>query len=282
MPTKTPNIAVIYFPGNNCEEETLRAVLATGMDGKIVRWNQSGIEKFDGYVIPGGWAYEDRIRAGAIASKDKIMLKVREQANSGKPLLGICNGAQILVETGMIPGLKDKIEMALAPNINPFVSGYYCTWVNVKNLNSKTAFTSKCDTNEVIPMPIAHGEGRFTTKDADLIRELERNSQIIFKYCAKDGKTENKFPVNPNGAMEGIAAISNKKGNIMAIMPHPERASFIRQLQDNELKNKFYGDIKEYDSPAPALNIFYSMKKYIEENSIAKQLNFLYSKCQKQ
>ena len=82
MPSKKPNIAVIYFPGNNCEEETLRAVLAAGMSGKIARWNQQEIEKFDGYVIPGGWAYEDRIRAGAIAAKDKIMLKVKEQANS--------------------------------------------------------------------------------------------------------------------------------------------------------------------------------------------------------
>ncbi|MBI2660802.1 phosphoribosylformylglycinamidine synthase I [Candidatus Woesearchaeota archaeon] len=223
---KTPNIAVIYFPGNNCEEETLRAVLATGMDGRIVRWNQSGIEKFDGYVIPGGWAYEDRIRAGVIASKDKIMDNVGKQAEAGKPLLGICNGAQILVETGLIPGLKNKVEMALAPNINPFVSGYYCTWINVKNLNPKTAFTSRFAQDEIVAMPIAHGEGRFTTKDADLIKELEKNSQIVFKYCNKEGKIINSFPVNPNGAVDNIAAISSKKGNIMAIMPHPERTNF--------------------------------------------------------
>ena len=267
MPSKKPNIAVIYFPGNNCEEETLRAVLAAGMSGKIARWNQQEIEKFDGYVIPGGWAYEDRIRAGAIAAKDKIMLKVREQANSGKPLLGICNGAQILVETGLIPGLKDKVEMALAPNINPFISGYYCTWVYVKNLNSKTAFTSKCDADEVIPMPIAHGEGRYVTRDKELLDKLIKNRQIIFSYSTKDGKVEDSFPTNPNGAIYNIAALCSKKGNVMAIMPHPERASFIRQLPDTaELKNKFVGNQDAMESPAPARNIFISMKNYIEKN----------------
>src|SRR3989338_10218853 len=96
---KTPNIAIIYLPGNNCEEESLRAVLSNGMDGKIVRWNQrKGIEKYDGYVITGGWAYEDRIRAGVIASKDPIITLIKKQAQKGKPMLGICNGAQVLVE----------------------------------------------------------------------------------------------------------------------------------------------------------------------------------------
>ena len=266
MSNSKPNIAVIYFPGNNCEEESLKAVLASGMDGRIVRWNErKGIEKYDGFVIPGGWAYEDRIRAGVIAAKDPVFKVIKAEAENGKPVLGICNGAQALVECGMIPGLKDKVEMALAPNINPFISGYYCTWVCVKSNEDRDrcAFTKFTEKDEVIPIPIAHGEGRFVTKDAELIQKLAKNRQIIFQYSAKDGKIEESFPTNPNGAIYNIAAICSKKGNVMAIMPHPERASFIRQLPDIELKNNSIGDARAMESPAPAMNVFVSMKKYI-------------------
>ena len=272
MPAKKPNIAVIYFPGNNCEEETLRAVLAAGMDGKIVRWNErKNVENYDGFVIPGGWAYEDRIRAGVIAAKDPIFKIIMKESESWKPVLGVCNGAQALVECGMIPGLKNKVEMALAPNINPFISGYYCTWVFIKSEQerSKCVFTKFIDKGEVMPIPIAHGEGRFATKDEELLQKLIKNNQIIFRYSTKDGKIDDKFPTNPNGAMYNIAAICNKKGNVMAIMPHPERASFIRQLPDiTELKNKASGNILEFEKPAPAMRIFESMKKYIEEEII--------------
>ncbi len=269
MPAKKPNIAVIYFPGNNCEEESLKAVIASGMDGKIVRWNErKGIEKYDGYIIPGGWGYEDRIRAGVIMAKDPVFDIVKKEAAKGKPVLGICNGAQALVECGMIPGLKNKVEMALAPNKNPFISGYYCTWVYVKSSENKgrCAFTSFTDKEEVIPVPIAHGEGRFTTKDKELVNQLVKNKQIIFQYSTKEGKIEEKFPTNPNGAMYNIAAICNKKGNVMAMMPHPERASFISQLPDTtELKNSSAGNIAQMSAAAPARKLFYSMRKYIEE-----------------
>ncbi len=269
MPRK-PKIAVIYFPGNNCEEESLIAVLDTGMDGKIVRWNQKkDIEKYDGFVIPGGWAYEDRIRAGVIAAKDPIFDVIRKESEKGKPVLGICNGAQALVECGIIPGLKNKVEMALAPNKNPFVSGYYCNWVYVKNVQDKgrSVFTKFTEKEEVIPMPVAHGEGRYVTRDEDLINQLLKNKQIIFQYSTRNGVVEDKFPLNPNGSMYNIAAICNKNGNVMAIMPHPERASFVRQLPDSMLlKNKSIGYIEEMKKPAPARNIFESMRKYIEEN----------------
>src|SRR3989344_2146443 len=268
---KNPNIAVIYFPGNNCEEESLRAVLASGMDGRIVRWNErKGIEKYDGFVIPGGWAYEDRIRAGVIAAKDPVFKVIKAEAENGKPVLGICNGAQALVECGMIPGLKDKVEMALAPNINPFISGYYCTWVCVKSNEDRDrcAFTKFTEKDEVIPIPIAHGEGRFVTKDAELIQKLAKNRQIIFQYSAKDGKIEESFPTNPNGAIYNIAAICSKKGNVMAIMPHPERASFIRQLPDIELRNNSQKLVSAMESFAPAMKVFLSMKRYIEEGAL--------------
>ena len=239
------------------------------MDGKIVRWNQrKGIEKYDGYIIPGGWGYEDRIRAGVIMAKDPVFDVIKKEAENGKPVLGICNGAQALVECGMIPGLKNKVEMALAPNKNPFVSGYYCTWVYIKSEQDKDScvFTKFIEKNAVIPIPIAHGEGRYTTRDEELLNKLIKNKQIIFRYSAKDGKIEEKFPVNPNGAMYNIAALCNKQGNVMAIMPHPERASFIRQLPDiTDLKNKASGNIMEFERPAPARLVFDSMKKYVEE-----------------
>ncbi|MAG60925.1 phosphoribosylformylglycinamidine synthase I [archaeon] len=252
----TPNIAVVYFPGNNCEIETLEAVKAAGMEGKILRWNtKKDLKEYDGYVIPGGWAYEDRIRAGIVAAKDPVMNLIKKESKKGKPVLGICNGAQVLIETAMVPGLKDKVEFALAPNKNPFVSGYYNTWIQIKNVQNKkrTAFTN-LDKNEILHLPIAHGEGRFVTKDKALIKALRKNNQIIFQYCNKKGKIEDKFPVNPNGSIENIAAISNKQGNVMAIMPHPERAIYKQQVPGENKTNEFTNNIK----------IFKSMKKYIE------------------
>ena len=258
MPSKKPKIAVMYFPGNNCEEETRDRCIDVGMDAKIVRWNsKEDLGQFHGFIIPGGFSYEDRVRSGVIATKEKIMGRVREEAKSGKPLLGICNGAQILVEAGLIPGLKDKVEMALAPNVNPFVSGYYCAWVYIKAVNNKNnTFNQFYNKNEIIKVPVAHGEGRFTTKDKELIKQLEKNRQITFKYCDENGKVVNKFPINPNGAVNNIAAISNKEGNVMAIMPHPERAAYNWMVPDT-IKN---------NAKTNAIKIFESMKKYIEDN----------------
>jgi phosphoribosylformylglycinamidine synthase subunit PurQ / glutaminase len=265
---KTPNIAVIYLPGNNCEEESLRAVLSNGMGGKIVRWNQlKGIEKYDGYVITGGWAYEDRIRAGVIASKDPIVKLVAKQAEKGKPVLGICNGAQVLIETGMVPGLGKEVQMALAPNINPLVSGYYCTWVGMRSVQKKgrSAFTKTYDEGDLIPLPIAHGEGRFLTSNPDVMKQLKKNGQIIFQYCDDKAKVNAEFPWNPNGSTDAIAAVCNKEGNVMAIMPHPERSSFVCQQIYYGEKRKAIGDIKMMKAPTLAGNMFTSMKRHIEE-----------------
>jgi len=252
-----PNIAVMYFPGNNCEIETLEAVRAAGMDGKILRWNtKENLREFDGFVIPGGWAYEDRIRAGVIAAKDPVMKIIKEEAEKGKPVLGICNGAQVLVETGMIPGLEDKVQFALAPNKNPLVSGYFNVWINIKkNNNKKNAFTININNNETLHMPMAHGEGRFVTKDKSLIKILEKNKQIIFQYSNNEGRIEDEFPTNPNGSMMNIAAISNKEGNVMAIMPHPERAIWQRQ----------HPELKKRDKLTNSIKIFESMKRYIKK-----------------
>lgn len=254
-------IAVLYFPGNNCEEETKRAVEAAGLQADILRWNITPklLEEYDGYIIPGGFAYEDRVRAGVIAAKQKIMGKIQEETEKGKILLGICNGAQVLVETGMIPGLQRSVQMALAPNDNPKISGYYCTWIRLKNIaKKKNAFNQYYSEAEIIPMPIAHGEGKFTTRDTTLLEQLKENEQIAFRYCNADGEFVDTFPVNPNGAMFNIAAISNKEGNIMAIMPHPERASWKKQLPEKQLRNFQDGELA-----GPGRKVFESMGEWL-------------------
>lgn len=254
-----PQIAVIWFPGTNCDEEAIHAIEAAGMQPVFVRWNQKDVKNFDGYFIPGGWSYEDRIRAGIIAAKDPIMKTIKEQAETGKPVLGICNGCQILVETAMIPGLKDEVELAMAPSIE----GYYCVWTNMINLTNKTcAYNLNMDKNQIIKAPIAHGEGRFFTKNESLFKELEKNKQIIFKFCDEKGKIVDDMEVNPNGAMHNIAAICNKEGNVMAMMPHPERASWFKNIPYFE-QNSF----EENEKMTSSNSVFASMKKFIENGN---------------
>lgn len=253
-------IALILFPGTNNERETYHACISSGMDAEIIRWNtDKDLSTFDGYVLPGGWSYEDRIRAGVIASKAGIMKEVRKQAEVGKPVIGICNGAQILIETGMIPGLKaGHVEMALARNL----FGYRCTWIKLKNVASvsRCAFTKSIEKGDILPMPISHGEGRFATKNEKIIDKLNDNEQIIFKYAGDNGHIAKGFPHNPNGSIDSIAAICNKEGNVLAIMPHPERASWNRQIPGFERKSQH-----EMNAQAPARKVFLSMKEYIEE-----------------
>lgn len=250
-------IAVILFPGLNCENETKRVVDAAGMKGTIVRWNYiNGLDSYDGYVIPGGWSYEDRIRAGVIAAQDPVMKIIKEETEKGKVVLGICNGCQILAESGIIPGLRQGVELALAPNKNPFVSGYYCTWVRIKNSSrKKTAFNLKMEEEEVLQIPIAHGEGRFTTVDNNVLPGLLKNDQLLFRYCNANGLFMDKFPINPNGSMINIAGIVNNKGNVLAMMPHPERAFYMRQVP---------GYHQMGDALGPGSKIFESIKEYLK------------------
>ncbi len=251
-------IAVIYFPGMNCENETAHAIRAVGMSADIIRWNMlDEVAGHDGYVLPGGWSYEDRVRAGVVAARDPVVSIIKEEAEEGKPILGICNGAQILVESGMIPGISSNVQAALAPNINPFIRGYYCTWVHLRISSVSNAFTSLYKKGEVVRMPIAHGEGRFTTTEEGLVDYLEEKGMISMKYTDKNGHTLSSFPFNPNGALNNIAAVSNEEGNVMAMMPHPERAFYMRQVPCSH---------KEGLSPAPGRRIFESMKKSLEKD----------------
>lgn len=267
-------IAIIQYPGSNCEYETARAVKSSGMETEIFRWNRdaSALPEYDGYIIPGGFSYQDRVRAGAIGAKKGIMRTIFREAEKGKPVLGICNGAQVLVESGMIPGIKaGELEMALAPNTG--WSGYYCNWVHVIHSTGKgkCAFTCLFEEGEVFPIPVAHAEGRFVTEKRDLIQALNRNGQVVLRYSTVDGEIDNRFPVNPNGSTDNIAGICNPAGNVFALMPHPERAAWLRQIPDDigddyaKVKQGAYGDSCRMTEPGPGGKMFGSMKAYLED-----------------
>ena len=225
--------AVISFPGTNCEAESVRAFKRNGMDAEMVLWNDPGmlngsrLNEFDGYLIAGGFSYEDRGRSGIVAAQDTITEVLKKEADSGKVIIGICNGAQILVETGLIPGFDNK-ELAIALTWNEMKKGgelidigFYNIWSRLKNVapKSRCAFN---DFDELLHIPMAHGEGRFVVDD-EVLKTLEDNNQIVFKYADESGEVAYEFPDLPNGATASIAALCNPAGNVMAIMPHPER-----------------------------------------------------------
>ncbi len=229
---KSPKVAVILFPGSNCELEAIRAVKRSQLQPELVRWNdrEKKLGNYDAFILPGGFSYEDRGRSGIIASKDPIMKQVKKEAMNGKPVLGICNGAQILVETGMIPGLTaDDLQMALAwneriKNGKILGVGFYNDWVTMRH-NSKPGRSvyNRFSAKTLLHIPVAHGEGRFTTKDKTVLKRLIENDQTLFRYCDAKGNFTDEFPVNPNGAMYNLAGVCNPEGNVMALMPHPER-----------------------------------------------------------
>ena len=225
-------IGIIQFPGSNTERETFMACTRSGMEPVEFLWNSDPMElsKLDGYIIVGGFSYEDRSRAGIIAALDPIMKQISIESEKNKPVLGICNGAQILVESGLVPGFKNN-QIGIALTDNKRVKdgqvvgvGYYNTWANLKvNADPKRcAFTRSLEKDQIIKIPLAHGEGRFTMPES-LLDNLIVNDQAVYLYCDNDGNTPNEFPINPNGSLYNLAAVCNNRGNIMAMMPHPER-----------------------------------------------------------
>jgi phosphoribosylformylglycinamidine synthase subunit PurQ / glutaminase len=271
-----PHIVIVQFPGVNCEYETARAVEKAGMEATIVRWNEPPEHlAADGFVLPGGFSYEDRVRAGAIAAADGVIEVLREEARRGKPIVGICNGAQILVESGMVPGLRqDAIDLALAPNKGTGRDGYYADWVFVKAPSdpARSAITCCLEPDEVLPIPVAHSQGRFISGRPEVFEQLDLGGQITFKYCRHDGTAPRGFPEDPNGSERCAAAISNPSGNVIAMMPHPERGSWLRQVPGEvrsvwaERRLSAVGSRRTLEEDGPCARMFQSLRRYIEEN----------------
>lgn len=205
--------AVVVFPGSNCDHDAHHALAGVlGQQAHLVWHKDTGLGGADAVVLPGGFSYGDYLRCGAIARFSPIMEKVREHAALGGLVLGICNGFQILQEAGMLPGVM------LRNSGLKFV----CEHVYVTVERSDTPFTRACEPQRVLRMPISHNEGNFFV-DEEGFRRLQSGGQVLFRYSDQSGSVD--ASTNPNGSIGNIAGIVNRQGNVMALMPHPERAS---------------------------------------------------------
>lgn len=203
---------IVTFPGSNCDYDAYRAVVDTLGEDAVYLWHKAhDLEDADVIVLPGGFSYGDYLRAGAIARFSPIMREVAAHANRGGPVLAICNGFQIACEAGLLPG-------ALARNEG---LSFLSQPVYLRLENRETLFTSRYEHGDILRMPIAHGEGRFTADDATLVR-LEGEGQVVFRYVNREG--EPVASANPNGSLGAIAGIVSDGGNVLGMMPHPERA----------------------------------------------------------
>jgi phosphoribosylformylglycinamidine synthase len=207
------NFAVLQFPASNCDQDALHVLRdVLGQSARFIWHKENSLAGIDAVVIPGGFSYGDYLRTGAIARFSPIMEAVRTFAANGGPVLGICNGFQILCEAGLLPG-------ALIRNRS---LQFRCEHVFIKTGNNDSPFTNKIPPGKIMRVPIAHGEGCYFADDATL-EKLKSNGQILWQYT--DLKGELTEPSNPNGSLWNIAGIANEAGNVAGLMPHPERAS---------------------------------------------------------
>ncbi|MEO8205078.1 MAG: phosphoribosylformylglycinamidine synthase subunit PurQ [Chthoniobacterales bacterium] len=208
--------AVIRFPGSNCDTDCVHALrLLPGVTAELVWHKEDDLSAYDAIVLPGGFSYGDYLRCGAIARFSPVMQAVKKAAESGKLVIGICNGFQILCESRLLPG-------ALVRNRDLH---FICETVSVRIDSNYTPLTNLCPTGSILQIPIAHGEGCYMADD-ETLRELNINRQVLFRYCDAAGIISDA--ANPNGSKENIAGICNSTQNVFGLMPHPERASETR------------------------------------------------------
>jgi phosphoribosylformylglycinamidine synthase len=205
-------VAVIQFGGSNCDRDAVRALNYLDIEAERV-WHEDGLpEDTTGIMLPGGFSYGDYLRAGAMAARSPIMAEVREAADDGVPVLGVCNGAQVGSESGLTAGAFTTNESAR----------FQCEHVHLRVENADTPWTQEFETGDVIEAPIAHGEGRFEITD-ERYDELEANDQILFRYCDAEGNLTDE--ANPNGSTGNVAGILGEDDSVAVLMPHPERAT---------------------------------------------------------
>ena len=207
------HFGILVFPGTNCERDTLHVIEnVLGETGALVWHTATDLSPFDALVLPGGFAHGDYLRTGAVARFSPVMDSVAEFAAAGKPVLGICNGFQILCEAGLLPG-------ALRRNSS---SHFLCRDAYLQVADNRNPFLQLFNVGDVLRMPIRHGEGSYYASDATLI-EMRRNHQIVLRYAHRDGSVDDNS--NPNGSANNIAGVCNAARNVMGLMPHPEAAS---------------------------------------------------------
>lgn len=224
---------IVVFPGSNCDHDayhTTKHVL--GQEAEFLWHKESDLKNSDVIILPGGFSYGDYLRTGAIARFSPIMNEVMNFAEKGGVVIGICNGFQILCESGLLPGVLLRNRSLL------FSSKH----VNIRVEHSESRYTNTLTSGDILSIPIAHGEGNFFA-EPDTIQSLEENGQVVFRYCDEYGETTDES--NPNGSINNIAGIMNKTGNVMGMMPHPERASEI-QLGSADGKKIFESLIQSF------------------------------------
>ena len=204
---------VVVFPGSNCDYDAYKALKDILHQEVEYLWHKdTSLKKSECVILPGGFSYGDYLRTGAIARFSPIMKAVIKFAKSGGLVLGICNGFQILLEAGLLPG-------AMLQNSS---LRFVCRWIHLKVERNDLPFTKACDIGQVIKIPVAHKEGNYYIDQDELVR-IERERQVVFRYCNSQGELNSDS--NPNGSLADIAGIANQSGNVMGLMPHPERAS---------------------------------------------------------
>ncbi|WP_448569657.1 phosphoribosylformylglycinamidine synthase subunit PurQ [Thermus sp.] len=201
--------AIVRFPGSNCDEDARFALERAGMEAEFVWHTERELKGFDGVFLPGGFSYGDYLRAGALAAKSPVMEAVRRFAQEGRYVVGVCNGFQVLTEAGLLPG-------ALLANLNLH---FTCKEVGVRVERVDLPFTRLYQKGQVLRLPIAHAEGRYYA-DPETLARLEGEGLVVFRYAPLRGERD----YNPNGSLNDIAGIVNEKGNVLGMMPHPERA----------------------------------------------------------
>jgi phosphoribosylformylglycinamidine synthase len=269
---RSTRVAVVQFPGVNCEAESVLALARVGLEAEVFRWTRppGELRDFQAFVLPGGFSYQDRVRAGALAAKDPLMEVLGEEAASGKPVLGICNGAQVLVESGLVPE-NGAVELALARNRMSSRSGYYSRWITVRVEPSPCVFTRHLAPGTLLPLPVAHGEGRFTARRPGRLAALARSGRAPLRYAGADGALARRFPENPNGSQCAIAAVCNARGNVLAMMPHPERAQDAGALARvvagawGERRRAALEGVSGLEGGGPGLALFEGLRRHLAE-----------------